>query len=97
LKQLSEATRIGIDSEEKELPRAPAQNKVFMDFMKSIGAERREQSGSSDIIPEGEATLTDLMDVYLDAYTKSSLSRPVDGDDNDNSRPGRTPSYPFLR
>lgn len=96
LKQLHDATVLGIEAAESESPRAPAQNKEFMSFMRGIWNKRKAESGSSDTVPEGEASFNDIADVFLDAYTKADLAKPVDDGEDDASRPGRTPHYKFL-
>lgn len=98
LKQLAQVTRIGIKAAESEASRVPAQNKEFMNFMKSIWDARRMKSGSADTVPEGEASFNDIADVFSDAYTKADLAKPLEGfEDEDIHRPGRKPHYAFLK
>lgn len=96
LRQLHDITVIGIEAAEKSEPRAPVQNRSFMAYMRELWTTRKSESGSSDTVPEGEASFNDIAEVFLDAYTKADLAKPVGDGDDDNTRPGRLPNYKFL-
>lgn len=95
LRQLHDITVIGIEAAEKSEPRAPVQNRSFMAYMRELWTTRKSESGSSDTVPEGEASFNDIAEVFLDAYTKADLAKPA-GEEDDSTRPGRLPNYKFL-